>query len=129
MKYSVVYFNISYALKQMVYAYLEDVEPFFRHRKNTCIHLCYIAALSFQWHFDFSMQKYIYKIQADFYSASSFCSCFGTTAILHVKSVVNKKNLLTWRCISILKPLVRKTVKWYSFHRQWCLSVLNCFVW
>ena len=47
----------------MVYAYLEDVEPFFRHRKNTCIHLCYIAALSFQRHFDFSMQKYIFYIQ------------------------------------------------------------------
>lgn len=64
----------------MVYAYLEDVGPFFRHRKNTCIHLCYIAALSFQRHFDFSMQKYIFYIQADFYSAPSFCSCFGTTA-------------------------------------------------
>ena len=64
----------------MVYAYLEDVEPFFRHRKNTCIHLCYIAALSFQRHFDFLMQKYIFYIQADFYNASSFCSCFGTTA-------------------------------------------------
>ena len=24
---------------------------------------------------------------------------------------------------------VRKAVKWYSFHRQWCLSLLNCFVW
>jgi len=55
----------------MVYAYLEDVKPFFRHRKNTCIHLCYIAALSFQRHFDFSMQKYIFYIQADFYSAPS----------------------------------------------------------
>ena len=79
LKYSVVYFNISYVLKQMVYAYLEDVEPFFRHRKNICIHLCYIVALSFQRHFVFLMQKYIFYIQADFYRASSFCSCFDTT--------------------------------------------------
>ena len=33
------------------------------------------------------------------------------------------------RCICVIKPLANQAEEWYSFHKQWKVAPVDCFVW